>query len=630
MLKFRDFPNYFLQVLLNILIGLFFLTLTRIVFWIYHATTFHQAGLNEFFVGIYMDAVALGIYMIPYYVFALTPIDQRKLRWHKKMSQFLFLFILIVMMALNLMDVEYFNYTSKRSTSDLFITLTTGEDFKQLIGAFILDFWWLILTFIAFVLLLMRSFFRLQTKKIGHTYFVPLWKRILIFVLGVAGLFVMGRGGFGYRPADMMTAAQWTNVENTGLVLNTPLTIIKTIGKEPLTLKDFFEEAELNKIYRVTQTPNLGHALTPQPNIVIIILESFGNEWLGTKTGGPFTPFLDSLITQSLYFENAFANGKKSIEALPAIVAGIPSWMDHPYISSHYGTNTIQALPKLLGQIGYSSAFFHGATNGSMKFDEFAALAGFEQYFGRREYNNEAHCDATWGVLDEYFNPWTAEQISHSLSPPFLATLFTLSSHHPYFVPEEHRKNLPSGDHPIAQSIAYADWSLRLFFQEAMQRDWFKNTIFVLTGDHTPAGAEAKYNNRLGMFRLPILIFDPQKRIQPKVESRIFSHVDIMPTILDLLGFSEPHYGFGNSYFSHLEKRFALSYLSGTYHFFKGDYMLNFRDDRVENFYNYQQDTMLYQDSLVYYREKSEEYARLLKAIIQRYNFDLIHNNMLP
>ena len=577
-----------------------------------------------------MDAVALGIFMIPYYAFALIPTDQRLIRWHKKVSQFLFLFILIVMMALNLMDVEYFNYTSKRSTSDLFITLTTGEDFKQLIGAFLMDFWWLILIFFVFIFALIRSFYWLQTQKVGHTYFVPLYKRVLYFVVGVAGLFIMGRGGLGYRPADMMTASQWTSVENTGLVLNTPLTIIKTIGKAPLTLKEFFDENTLDELYLAVQSPNLGHAVKPQPNIVIIILESFGDEWLGTNTGWSFTPFLDSLIGESLYFENAFANGKKSIEALPAIVAGIPTWMDHPYISSHYGTNTIQALPKLLSQMGYSSAFFHGATNGSMKFDEFAALAGFEQYFGRREYNNEDHCDATWGVLDEYFNPWTAQQISQSLNPPFLATLFTLSSHHPYYVPEAHRKKLPMGSHPIAQSIAYADWSLRLFFQEAMKTDWFQNTIFVLTGDHTPAGALPQYNNRLGMFRLPILIFDPQKRIQPKVESRIFSHVDIMPTILDLVGFEDPHYSFGKSYFSNIENRFAVSYLSGTHHLFKGDYMLNFRDDKIENFFNYQMDTMLYQDSLAYYREKSEDYVRLLKAVIQRYNFDLIHNNMLP
>lgn len=606
------------------------MTLTRLVFWIYHANTFHHAGWNELFVGVYMDAIALGIYMIPYYVIALAPLDQRKQRWHQRISQLLFLFILIIMIAMNLMDVEYFSYTSKRSTSDLFSTLTTGEDLKQLIGTFFIDFWWLILIFIGFIFILIPSFFKLQSNKIGHIYFLPFWKRLIYFVVGVVGLFIMGRGGLGYRPADMMTAAQWTNVENTGLVLNTPLTIIKTFGKEPLSLKEFYTNNELDDIFRAIHTPNLGNAISPKPNVVILILESFGNEWLGVKTGGPFTPFLDSLIGQSLYFENAFANGKKSIEALPAIVAGIPTWMDYPYISSHYGTNTIRALPNLLSELGYSSAFFHGATNGSMKFDEFAALAGFEQYFGRYEYNNEAHCDATWGVLDEYFNPWTAKQISGSLTPPFLATLFTLSSHHPYYVPEEHRKKLPSGEHPIAQSIAYADWSLRLFFEEAKKTDWFENTIFLLTGDHTPVGSLPHYNNRLGMFRLPILIFDPQKRIQPKVESRIFSHVDVLPTILDLVGFEQPHYGFGNSYFAKTANPYAVTYLSGTHHLYKGDYMLNFRGDKIENFYNYQLDSLLYQDSLPHYKEKSERFASLLKAVIQRYNFDLIHNNMLP
>ena len=172
---------------------------------------------------------------------------------------------------------------------------------------------------------------------------------------------------------------------------------------------------------------------------MVLIVESFGNEWVGAAGAKKsFTPFLDSLTTESLYFKNGIANGKKSIEAVPSIFASLPSLLEIPYISSQYGNNRIEGLPRILKKEGYTSAFFHGATNGSMKFNGFAAQAGFDHYYGRTEYNNEKHYDGSWGILDEYFNPWTARKLS-TLKQPFLASLFTLSSHHPFYIPPHMR-----------------------------------------------------------------------------------------------------------------------------------------------------------------------------------------------
>jgi len=358
-------------------------------------------------------------------------------------------------------------------------------------------------------------------------------------------------------------------------------------------------------------------------------LESFGNEWLGKKTGKEFTPFLDSLLDQSLYFDNAFANGKKSIEAVPAIFAGIPSLLDNPYISSSYGTNSISALPQLLKEKGYTSAFYHGATNGSMKFDVFTAHLGFDQYFGRKEYDNESHTDATWGVLDEYFMPWTAKSITKELKEPFLAGLFTLSSHHPYFVPEEHRSNLPEGKHPMAKSIAYADMSLRMFFDEAKKQPWFQNTVFVICADHTPAGNTKRYNRRIGMYQIPIAFYDPQGQIEPEVNSRLFNHIDIMPSILDLTGYSKDAYTFGNSYFKN-DKHipFSINYIANSHMLFEADYILNFVEDEATGLYNFKNDTLMKYDSLSFYPKIERKMTQKLKGIIQRYNNDLIHNTM--
>lgn len=619
-------PDVFLQVLQRLGITLILLSVTRIIFFAINYIRFPNFLWYDFISGVWFDAITIGMWFSPFFLLSLIPNPWRWTTFYRVLLKVIFHFTNATMLIFNLIDFEYFKFTSKRSTADLFTIMTAGNDFAQQIGAFIKDFWWILLLFLL-LLFISEKLYQLtsRSKKSTETYNLKIFaKQMLTFVFGSAILLIIGRGGFGLKPADMLTAAQFTKAENTALVLNTPLTIIKTFGKESLKEVDFLPEEEIyNPIKKIHKNRQVGN----QPNVVIIILESFGNEWLGKKQGSPFTPFLDSLLDESLYFTNAYANGKKSIEAMPAIFASIPTLLDNPYISSHYGTNTIEGLPDQLKKLGYQSAFFHGATNGSMKFDEFAQLAGFDHYFGRVEYGNEAHCDDTWGVLDEYFNPWTAKMISKKLSPPFLAGLFTLSSHHPYFIPEKHRDQLPKGPAPIASSIAYGDLSLRLFFEQAKKEDWYENTIFVIVADHTPAGTSEFYTNPSGRYQIPIAFFTPNKSISPKEENKLFSQIDIYPTILDLVGFKEDYYAFGNSYFSK-EKKWVANYIGGTYHFIQDDYLLNFINGKSNSFYNYELDPLLRSDSLSLLIDRKEELEFQLKRIIQRYNRDLIFNKM--
>lgn len=619
-------PAHVIQLLARLGIILSLMTFTRVIFFIANSGSFNQTSLLDFIAGIWMDCIAIGIWFIPFYGLSLLPFPFVKHNMFKYGLQFIFIFTGTLMLGFNLLDVEYYKYTAKRSTSDLFTFVADGIELDQLIVSFITDFWWLFILFILNIAALIWMYNR--TKRITEQdQPFHYGKRFIHLIVFGSLLFIMGRGGFGYRPADMLTASQLTIPENTALVLNTPLSIIKTVGKRSLVEQDFFPD-ESQYIYDPIRKGNAKNQIDHQPNIMVLILESFGNEWLGKTSGKPFTPFLDSLLDESLYFTNAFANGKKSIEAVPAIFASIPSLMDNPYISSHYGPNKIKALPMLLKQEGYTSAFYHGATNGSMKFDVFAAHAGFDYYFGRSEYNNEDHTDGTWGVLDEYFLPWTAESITKELKEPFLAGLFTISPHHPYFVPEEYRKSLPKGSHPIAQSTAYGDMSLRLFFEKAKKQPWFENTIFIICADHAPAGKQKRYTQRIGMYQIPIAIFDPQQRIEAAQTDHLFNQIDIAPTVLDLIGYTKGYYAFGNSFFAKNHEPFAINYIGNTYHYLEKDFMLNFVGDASTGLFNYKIDSLMYHDSLKYYPSLRQEMERKLKGFIQRYNDDLIHNTM--
>lgn len=616
-------PYYLTRLIKRMGITLLMLTLTRIIFFISNYQHFQSVSFFDFIAGIWMDCIAIGIWFIPFYGLSLVPQPYRNTRFFENFLKGLFHLINTLMIAFNLLDVEYFKYTAKRSTSDLFTFVNEGTDFSQLIGPFFIDFWWLLLTLIALIWL--SNYLYNKTSK-KESFSPKYLHQTIVFIVGCFALFIMGRGGFSFRPADMLTASQLTKPRNTALVLNTPLSIIKTIGKKSLVEVEYYDEE--SKLYNPIHKGSQEHKLADDVNVMVIILESFGNEWIGKKTGVPYTPFLDSLIDESLYFSNAFANGKKSIEAVPAIFGSIPSLLDNPYISSHYGMNQIESLPRLLKEKGYSSAFYHGATNGSMKFDVFASHAGFDKYFGRHEYDNEDHSDGTWGILDEYFNPWTAKNITKELKEPFLASLFTISSHHPYFVPEKHRKHLPKESHPMGQSIAYADMSLKMFFEEAKKQPWYDNTLFVICADHTPAGKELKYMDRVGMYQIPILFYSPNKKIPARTSDQLFNQIDIMPTILDYIGYDSSYYAFGNSFFNE-RKPFVINYISNTYHFLENDYMINFVGDKTVGLYNYKDDLLMYYDSLGYYKEKALKMEERLKSIIQRYNYDLIHNEMI-
>lgn len=616
-------PYYFRQLIKRLGITLLMLTITRIIFFISNYTSFQSISFFDFVAGIWMDCIAIGIWFIPFYGLSLFPQPFRNTRFFRLLLKILFHLINSIMIAFNLLDVEYFKYTAKRSTSDLFTFVTAGKDLSQLIGAFFVDFWWLLLLLVVLIWFSNVLYNKTIKKDAPTTGYI---NQSIVFIVGCFLLFIMGRGGFGFRPADMLTASQLTKPSNTALVLNTPLSIIKTIGKKSLVDVEYFEDKK--KLYDPIHKGSQAHKLQDNLNVMVIILESFGNEWLGKKMNGPYTPFLDSLIDHSLYFSNAFANGKKSIEAVPAIFGSIPSLLDNPYISSHYGMNQIESLPKLLKEKGYSSAFYHGATNGSMKFDVFASHAGFDKYIGRNEYNNEDHTDDTWGVLDEYFMPWTAKSITKELKEPFIANLFTISSHHPYFVPEKHRDRLPKGPHPMGQSVAYGDMSLRLFFEAAKKQPWYENTLFVLCADHTPAGNKLKYTQRIGMYQIPILFFHPENKIPAENNDQLFNQIDIMPTILDYVGYDSHYYAFGNSFFSK-RKPFVINYISNTYHFLENDYMINFVGDKTVGLYNYKHDELMYYDSLSFYKEKALQMEERLKSIIQRYNYDLIHNEMI-
>ena len=622
-----NLPIHVTTLLKRLMISVLLLYITRIIFLAFNIGVFPNLVFTDYFVALWFDLITVSLFYLPYYIFFLLPIPIRGYKMHRFFSKLLFHLINALLIAFNLLDIEYFKYTSKRSTSDLFSVLGAGNDFNQLVLSFLKDAWFLLIIFA--VLLFVAEFlyrkthvnfetFKTKPKGFYRSNFVSM-------VVTITLLVIIARGGLGLRPTGIIEASKYSKGENTAFVLTTPFTILKTLDQSSLELVEYFPENEVAKHFNPIKKSNPKFILPSKTNVVIIMLESFGKEFVGSYNNGKgYTPFLDSLIEQSLSFNNAFANGKKSIEAVPATIASIPSLMESPYISSPYGNNQINSIPSILGKFGYSSAFYHGATNGSMRFDAFAAQAGFDHYFGRYEYNNDDHFDETWGILDEYFNPWSAKKMSE-LNTPFFATLFTLSSHHPYFIPEHMKNKVKRGPQPICASINYGDYALQQFFEEAKKQPWYENTLFIVLADHTPATKTALYNTRTQMYRIPLLFFHPKGYLKPEKSNEIFQQLDVLPTILDLLNLDTEFYAFGNSFYQKSDKE-AVMYIEGSYYYFKNRFMMTFTNEKARNLYDFTVMNTENADSLSSNKTEVKDNEKRLKAIIQQYNRDLIMN----
>ncbi|HLP56938.1 MAG TPA: LTA synthase family protein [Fluviicola sp.] len=623
------FPPYIQSLLARLLVVTIILTITRIIFYVNNSSSFSQLALSDWFAGVWFDLITICLIFLPYITLSILPVPFRDNRWYKLVQKISFYFPFLAAVSLNLVDTEYFNFTQKRSTADLFALVSAGNDVGQLLTTFIKDFWVLILCFIVLYIGMAWMYRKTEPKRF-ETKTKPYkrsWKKESLFFLVIVPIVILvGRGGFSLKPVNIIDATLYTEPQNTALILNTPFTIVKSYGKDDLVEKKYMSLKEERKLYDPVRQSAPQNVLPDKTNVMVIMLESFGNEWVGAfNDTTSYTPFLDSLIGESWVFEYGFSNGKKSIEAVPSIVSSLPTLMDNPYISSPYANNAIETLPGILKKHGYSTAFYHGATNGSMRFNSFAKQAGFEKYFGRFEYNNDKHSDKTWGILDEYFNPWTAKQLTKQKAP-FFATLFTLSSHHPYYVPPHWKGKLRNGPEPICRSIHYGDVSLKKFFEQAKKEPWYNNTLFVLVADHTPSTSSSFYSKRTQMYRIPIVFFHPQQgKLPKKREKVIFQQIDIMPTVLDLVNINTRYYSFGQSYFSGKRKE-AVTYLEGSYYYFEGEYMLVFSGDEPRSLKKFAGKGAYSKSYLPVNSKRGKAMTRQLRAIIQRYNRDLIHN----
>ncbi len=514
----------------------------RLLFFLLNRGSFTDPPFSAFLGGLRFDASAIAWLFLPWTLCMLV-MPAAKGGLHKVQIA-LFHLSAVICFFLNCTDLEYYKFTLKRSTADLFGIAGGGDDLAHLAPVFARDYWYVVLIFLLSVTVAHLGY-RWAARRWPDAAASPwwLWRICLVAITALCS-----RGGVQYMPLAVLDASAYAPPAYMPLVLNSPFTVMTSVGKPVLAAKTFMPQEEADRLWPVEHHYGQTKLVPGTPNVVLIILESFSATYSSQLNGGRtgYMPFLDTLMANGLYYTQAHANGRRSIDGLPAIVASMPKMMEEAFITSPYADAPFTSLPNILSAQGYSTSFYHGGHNGTMGFDAFARSAGYQRYSGRDEYPVPADDDGVWGIRDEPYLQFWAHELDKE-KQPFFSTVFTLSSHHPYELAPKDAERFKGGQLTIHPTLKYADNALREFFVIASRMPWFKKTLFVITADHT---ADLERNGEQSGsaydFWIPIVYYMPGV-IKPMADVRTTQQIDILPTVLDLVGYDRPFFALGSS-----------------------------------------------------------------------------------
>lgn len=622
---------YFQKILFfKIILLLLLYSICRLLFLLFNPS-FFQYGIPQlshaFFVGLLFDFSAIIYTNSLLILLHVIPFNFRANTYYQTFLYWLFIIVNGIAVLLNLIDTEYFKFSGKRSGLEI---LQMRNELGGVWKNYIFDFWYLFMVLLLLVVGLVKIANLLKISQLGikkEFSFRSFTIEFLTLIPISAICFLGARGGVNLTPINTFDAARLSKAELVPLIVNTPFQFLMSTQQVGLTEKKYFDTSIVNKLYNPIKQYNFPDSAInkTKPNVVVLIIESLGKEYVGYFNKKGYTPFVDSLMGHSLVYNHAYANGKRSIEGIPAVLASLPTWMDNDYMSSYYQSNHLKSLGAYLQNFGYQSSFYHGGKNGTMSFDNFTAITNGGKYFGLNEYPNKTDFDQHWGIFDEPYLQYFAQQLSINKSP-FFATLFTLSSHHPYSIPKHLEQQFSEGTLPIHRTIKYTDYALKKFFETAKKQPWFNNTIFVITADHSAENETPYYQSNQGKYEIPLFVFSNNNEwVKAGTDNRTIQQIDILPMVLNYIKYPKPFYSFGQN---SAQKGWAMQMFSGVYQYITWPYVYHFDGNKPLAFYNLKNDSLMQENKLseFNYFTQISQMDSALKCIIQRYNYDLINN----
>ena len=640
--RLKTQPGFVMAV--NFLILMVIYMLSRWAFYYMNIDSFQDVTFSDMMTiswgGLRFDLSALCYLNVLCILLQFLPIKARHTPKYQKIVKIIFLVVNILGIVVNVADIVYFEFGGRRTTATIFSEFGGESNLGTIVLHSITGYWQAWIFGIAIIAAIVFLYYNPIKKKRERADFPPnkVYYPVHGAIFALVMLLALGgmRGGFGFKmhPLRQDSATIYCkNPHEAAIVLNTPFTLITTLHKKGYEDPKFFAEGQnLDDIF------NPIHNLTPKGgemqklNVVVFLMESFSMEYMGyfnkDKDGGRYegyTPFLDSLLTQSYCFQYSFANGIRSVDAMPASFAGVPRYIE-PYCYYFYSNNTLQGLPEMLKQEGYTTAFFHGAPNTTLGFKGFSNSIGFDSYYGMDEYGQDKDFDGTWAIFDEPYLKYFADKTDEiaQQGKPFFLTVFTASSHDPFKVPDQYKDKFTRGEIPMHKVISYSDYAIKQYFEKVKDKPWFNNTIFIFSADHCGVSCRDDYNNEMGRFLIPIFFYTPGGQLPVKCDStRLMQQTDITPSLLSLLNYQKPYFSFGKDVFNTDSTfvNYVFNDRNGLSMYYLDSLMIEYSGNKLIGIYEFRNDFSL-KHNLLSQKKRFPQLPfmqRQIEAILQQY-----------
>jgi phosphoglycerol transferase MdoB-like AlkP superfamily enzyme len=540
---------------------LFLFLLFRLIFIYYF---YDELIVSNFF--IYLKAVWLGIRLdlivtsylsLPILFTIFNPFRKWNSKLYVKLFYIYFYIILLLLTFFSFINIEWYKEFGTHLNTMLMMYGTTQEAWGLVFEQYNL----LLYIFLSISIIVgIYSFFKYLQNSI---FIIGTDNKIkfFTFILSILLTGVLIRGGLQNRPLDWGYAYfSKSNLANS--IAQNPIFFFGRSFIEMKAEEDYKNNFlkitninEVDSIYKSLKEKNsindnflnINKINGKSPNIVLIILESFISEncnFLNPRLKESITPFLSKLSSRSISFSNCFANGVRSAYGIGSILGSWPVIPGKPIISqveSGFSNNVISKAMDVFKELGYNRTFIYG---GDANFDNmkgFCMANGFDSIIDDKDRLFNSKDGTPFGIFDHLMID-TLIKIANSKdkNSPFMLTLFTTTNHTPFRIPKEYEsyfQNIKTGKKnylKAKKTMAYNDLIIKEFFEKIKYEEWYKNTIFVITADHG-LNIHRDLQNHPRNGHIPFIIYS-ELIDTPILIEKIVSQVDIMPTIIDLIG----------------------------------------------------------------------------------------------
>ena len=416
----------------------------------------------------------------------------------------------------------------------------------------------------------------------------------------------MVRSTLDHRPVNPSTVAISSDPLANDLALNSTYTVLYAIGEMRLEAEGGFRYARMDDVEAVEAVrdgmdadrftsavlPTLheqtqSERSTAPKNLVIIVEESLGAEFVGSLGGLDLTPNLDELAQEGVWFTNLYATGTRSVRGLEAIVAGFTPTPARSVVKLGKSQRDFFTLAQLLSEHGYESSFIYGGESQFDNMRRFFMNNGFGKVVDEKDYANPAFV-GSWGVSDEDLFDRAHEEFSAARDKPFFGLVFTSSNHSPFQFPDGRIELYDDEKGTVNNAVKYADYALGRYFDVARKSDYWDATIFLVVADHN----SRVYGNEVvpvSRFHIPGLILGGP--VSPAIFDPVASQIDLAPTLLSLIGVSSEHPMIGHDLTlpeALLSPGRAIMQFNGTQAYMEGDRVAVLQKDKPIEEYTYE------------------------------------------